>query len=186
MFEFDDEGGRKVYHAFGARAGYLRQLNERAQVEATYEYKARRFSPIFSENIQGDFRAVSLFGNYALAPGLLGYGSLIWRESEARQQIFHYREKAARLGIFKNFSGQVTVNAAYGWRGRQAKIANAVFGRRQRDHKGSIYLNVSLPGYAWHGLTPTMTYEYRDNRSSIPHAYDYEKNRLVLGVSKVF
>lgn len=186
LFEFDEEGGRKVYHAFGARLGYMRQLNERAQVEAAYEYKARRFSPIFKDNLQGDFRSLSLFGNYAFAPGLTGYGSLTWRDSEAEQPIFHYREKAARIGIFKNFSGRVTVNAAYGWRVRQAQAANAVFGKRQRDHEGSIYLNVTLPGYAWHGLTPTATYEYRDNRSTIPHAYAYEKHRLTLGVNKVF
>ena len=102
------------------------------------------------------------------------------------QEIFFHRERAARVGVFKNFSGQVTVNAAYGWRERQAKAANAVFGKRQRDHEASLYLNVALPGHAWQGLTPTMTYEYRNNRSSIPHAYNYAKNRLTLGFSKNF
>ena len=31
-----------------------------------------------------------------------------------------------------------------------------------------------------------LTYEYRNNRSSIPHAYDYEKNRITLGFNKTF
>ena len=47
-------------------------------------------------------------------------------------------------------------------------------------------MNVSLPGYAWQGMTPTLSYEYRKNRSSIPHLYTYEKNRLTLGFTKVF
>ncbi|WP_159916578.1 surface lipoprotein assembly modifier [Pantoea sp. 18069] len=186
LFEFNEEGGRKIYHAFGARLGYMRQLTQRTQLEASYEYKERRFSALFAENLQGDFKSLSLFGSYVIAPGLQAYASLAVRKSEAQQPIFFYREKSARLGIFKNFSGQVTVNAAYGWRERQAQAANAVFGRRQRDHEGSLYLNVALPGHAWQGLTPTMTYEYRDNRSSIPHAYSYEKNRLTLGFHKAF
>lgn len=186
LFEFNEEGGRKIYHAFGARLAYMRQLTQRTQLEASYEYKARRFSTLFAENLQGDFKSLSLFGSHVIAPGLQAYASLAVRESAARQHIFFHREKAARVGIFRNFSGQVTVNAAYGWRGREAKAANTVFGKRQRDHEGSLYLNVTLPGRAWHGLTPTLTYEYRDNRSSIPHAYNYEKNRLTLGFSKTF
>lgn len=186
LYEFNAEGSRKIYHAFGARLGYMHQLTQRTQLEASYEYKQRRFSPLFAANLQGDFKSASLFGSHFIAPGLQGYASLSWRESAAQQEIFFHRERAARVGVFKNFSGQVTVNAAYGWRERQAKAANAVFGKRQRDHEASLYLNVALPGHAWQGLTPTMTYEYRNNRSSIPHAYNYAKNRLTLGFSKNF
>lgn len=186
LYEFSGEGDRKIYHALGARLGWMHQWTPRTQFEISYEYKKRHFSARFVENLQGDFQSLSLFGSHVLAPGLQAYGSLTWRESAARQQIFHYREKAARLGLFKNFSNQVTVNAAYGWRERQAQAANAVFGRRQRDHEASLYLNVSVPGHAWQGLTPTMTYEYRDNRSSIPHAYAYAKNRVTLGFNKTF
>ncbi|SHE55473.1 Tetratricopeptide repeat-containing protein [Lampropedia hyalina DSM 16112] len=186
LFEYDREGGRKIYHAFGVRASFTRQLNERAQVEASYEFKARHFSPQFSENLQGHLQSFSLFGTYAFKPDLAAYGSLSWRESDARLPIFAYREKVARLGIYKAFGNQVTVNAAYGYRQKQAEADNAVFGRRQRDHEGSIYLNLALPGYQWQGFTPTASYEYRDNRSSIPHAYSHQKNRLTLGVRKDF
>lgn len=186
LFEFNEEGGRKIYHAFGARLSYMRQFTPRTQVEASYEYKTRHFSPLFAANLQGDFQALTFFGSHMLAPGWQAYGSLSWRESAAQQKIFHYREKAARVGIFRNFSNQATLNAAYGWRERQAASANAVFGRRQRDLEGSLYLNVTLPAHAWNGLVPTVTYEYRDNRSSIPHAYSYEKNRVTLGFNKTF
>ena len=135
---------------------------------------------------EGDFRSLGLFGTYAFKPDLVGYANLLWRASDARQPIFAYREKIARLGIYKSFGNQVTVNAAYGWRHKRADAANMVFGKLQRDNERSLYLNVSLPGYAWHGLVPTATYEYRDNRSTIPHAYNYEKNRLTLGFNKVF
>lgn len=186
LFEYDREGGRTVYRALGVRLGFTRQLGERAQVEASLEAKARRFSPLFKQNLQGDFRALTLFGQYALAPDLLAYGSLAWRGSDARQPIFAHRERAARLGLFKSFGGRVTLNLAYGWRQRRARAVNAVFGRRQHDREGSLYLNLSLPGHRWQGLTPVLTYEYRNNRSSIPHAYGYEKSRVTLGFNKVF
>ena len=186
LFEFDREGGRKLYHAFGLRASFTQQLGQRAQVEASYEYKARHFADAFADNLEGDFRSLGLFGTYAFKPDLVGYANLLWRDSDARQPIFAYREKIARLGIYKSFGNQVTVNAAYGWRHKRADAANMVFGKLQRDNERSLYLNVSLPGYAWHGLVPTATYEYRDNRSTIPHAYNYEKNRLTLGFNKVF
>lgn len=185
LFEYDREGGHKAYHAFGFRTSISRQLSPRAMLEASYETKYRHFAQRL-ESLEGDFRSMGLFGQYVIRPDLLVYGSLAWRESGARLGIFAYREKSARLGIYKSFGGKVAVSMAYGYRQRQADEAVALFEKRQRDHEGSLYVNVSLPGYAWHGMTPTLSYEYRKNRSSIPHLHTYEKNRLTLGFTKVF
>lgn len=186
LFEIDDEGGRRVYHALGMRVGLQRVLGPRAQVEASYEYKARRFASGL-ENLQGDLQSIGLFGSYVLRPDTLGYGSLNWRASGARLSVFAYHEQIARLGLHRSFfAGGVTLNVAYTHRRRQAQAANAVFGRRQRDHENGLYLQAALPGHQWQGLTPTLSYEYRDNRSSIAHAYNFQKNRLTLGFSTVF
>lgn len=186
LVEIDLEGGREIYRAVGLRAGYTRQLGDRAQVEASVEYKARRFAPALAENLEGDFRSVSLFGQYALPQGWLVFGQLMWRENEARQAVFAFREQIGRIGLHKAITDRATVSVAYARREKRAEAANAVFGKLQRDHEDSLYLNLALPGWRWQGLTPTLSYEYRNNRSTIAHAYNYEKNRLTLGVSAAF
>lgn len=185
LFEYDREGRHTAYHAIGFRTSFSRQLGQRARVEASYEYKNRDFASRFS-HLQGDSRSAGLFGSYVLRPDLLLYGNLIWRDNAARMRIYSYREKIARIGLYKSFANQVTVNVAYGYRQRQAEETYFLFGRRQRDHENSLYLNVTLPRYAWQGFTPTLTYERRDNRSTVPHAYNYVKNRFMLGFNKVF
>ncbi|WP_160142180.1 surface lipoprotein assembly modifier [Pigmentiphaga humi] len=185
LFELDLEGGREAYRAVGFRTSLNRQLNPRAMIEASYEYKHRDFTERL-QGLEGDFRSAMLYGQYAVRPDLLLYGVLTWRESDAGFGLFGYREQIARLGIVKSFNQKVTVNAAYSYRRRQAQEDYAIFGRRQRDHENGLYLSVSLPGYAWAGFTPTMSYEYRNNRSSIPHLYTYERNRFTLGFTKVF
>ncbi|MDH0865033.1 surface lipoprotein assembly modifier [Mitsuaria sp. GD03876] len=186
LLEVDLEGGREIYRAFGVRAAYTRPLGPRAQLEASLEYKARRFAPRFAASLEGDVRSASLFGQYVLPGGWLAFGHLMWRESEARETVFALREQVARVGINKSFADQASVSLAYGRREKRAEAANLVFGKRQRDHEDSLFLNVSVPRWGWQGLTPTLGYEYRNNRSSIPHAYNYEKHRLTLGVNAVF
>lgn len=185
LFEFNREGGQKIYHAWGLRAGIQRQLSPGVQLEASYEYKARQFARGL-ENLQGDTQSLMLFGSYALRSDLLLYSSLSWRFSDAHLPIFIYREKQARLGMYKSFAGQVTANVSYAYRHKHAEEANRVFGKRQRDREGSIYINLALPGHQWQGLTPSLTYEYRHNRSTIAHSYSYEKNRVTLGFNKLF
>lgn len=186
LFEYDNEGGREIYHAIGARASVSRPLGERAQIEASIEYKARRFAPRLEENLHGHLRSASVFGQYALPKGWIAFGHLLWRESDARLPIFAFHEGVARLGTYKSFDGQVSVNVAAGWRRKRADGINSFFGRRQRDIERSLYLNLTVPRYAWQRLTPTLTYEYRDNASNVAHAYNYEKHRLALGVNAVF
>ncbi|MGC3987374.1 MAG: surface lipoprotein assembly modifier [Pseudorhodoferax sp.] len=159
--------------------------NEQLQVEMGYEFKARRFSTAL-QNLQGDMHSVSMFANYALRADVALYGQLIWRDSDARMAVFAYRERIARLGVMVALGTDATMNLSYGYRGRSADAANAVFGKQQRDHENSIYVQLGLPGYAWAGLTPSVSYEYRNNSSTIAHAYNYEKSRLTLGMTKVF
>lgn len=185
LFEYAEEGGRRIYHASGVRTSLGRQLGERAQLEASYEYKARHFSSGL-QHLQGDFQSLGLFGSYALRADLALYGNLVWRRSDAQLDMFAYRERIVRLGFHKSFAGQLVLNAAYGHRQKQADGIHPVFGRRQRDHENSLYLSASLPGHSWQGLTPTVSYEVRDNRSNIAHAYSYEKSRIALGFNKVF
>lgn len=185
LFEYYEEGGRRIYHASGVRTSIGRQLGERAQVEASHEYKARHFTAGLQQ-LQGDFQSVGLFGSYALRADLTLYGNLVWRRNDAALDMFAYRERIARLGFYKSFAGQLLLNAAYGHRQKRAEGIHPLFGRRQRDHENSLYLSVSLPGHSWQGLTPSVSYEYRDNRSNIAHAYNHEKSRLTLGFNKVF
>ena len=186
LLEIDAEGGREIYRAAGLRAGYTRPIGDRAQVEASVEFKARRFAPRFEQNLAGDFRSAALFGQYALPRGWLAFGQLMWRESEAREAVFAYRERVARLGVFRAFADRSTLSITYARREKRAEAENVVFGKRQRDHEDSLYLNLAMPRLGAAGLTPTLSYEYRDNRSSIPHAYAFEKSRLTLGVNAVF
>ena len=185
LLEYQNEGGRKIYHALGLRTSFRQQLNRRSQLEASYEFKDRHFSSRL-ESLQGNLHSLSLFGNYVLYPNVLLYGNVAWRSSEARQAMFAYQEKTARLGIYKSFADAVLVNVSYGYRQKEADAINAIFGKRQRDHENSLYLHISLPRYRWHGLTPTLGYEYRNNRSNIAHVYSHEKNRLTLGFNKNF
>ncbi len=185
-FEYDNEGGHKAYHALGLRTSFRHQLTPRAQLEASLEYKDRHFSQRFAY-LQGNYRGASLFGIYWLHPNTQLYGMVTWRDSEAQSEILSYQEKIARLGIYKAFGEQLTFNLAYSFRRKQADAPNAFFnGRRQKDREHGIYLNITAPYLAWHGLTPTFSYEYRNNRSSIPHAYNFEKNRITLGLKKTF
>ncbi|RZS29898.1 tetratricopeptide repeat protein [Corticibacter populi] len=186
LFEFNREYGEKIYHAFGARASFRRQLTARAQVEASYEYKVRNFSRDY-QTLEGNFTGLSLFANYAVKPDLVAYGGLYWRDNEAQQSVYSYREKVARLGVYKSFAGQATLNVAYGHRLKVAEARNAIFGgRRQRDHENSLYVQATFPSLQWQGLTPAVSYEHRRNNSTIPHAYNYRKNRVTLGFNKVF
>lgn len=185
-FEYDNEGGHKAYHAFGMRTSFRRQLTPRALAELSYEYKNRHFSHNFSY-LQGNYQGISLFGVYWLHPSTQLYGNLMWRDNDAKQKVFAYREKIARVGIFKSFQNQITLNIAYTFRHKEAESSNAFFGgRRQRDNENGIYVGLTAPYLSWHGLTPTFSYDYRKNRSTIPHAYTFEKSRTMLGVSKIF
>lgn len=185
LFEYDREGGECAYQATGLRTNVTRQLGPRAQVELTHEYKRRNFSQAL-DYLEGDFRSLSLFGNYALRRNTVLYGGLIWRWNDARRDVFAYREDGFRLGWYQSYAGRVTTNLSYGYRRKRAEDIHSLFGERQRDREHSVYLHVSLPGFAWHGVMPTLSYEYRDNTSSIAHAYSFEKNRLTLGVNWSF
>lgn len=185
LLEYDREGGRKAYQAAGLRTSFTRQLGARAQVEASHEYKHRDFSRAL-EYLEGDFRGLSLFGNYALRRNTVVYGGLMWRRSDAQRPVFAYREEALRLGLYQSFADKVTTNVSYGYRRKLVAAEHPLFGERQRDREHSLYLNVSLPAYAWRGVTPTMSYEYRDNTSNIAHAYSFEKSRLSVGFNWVF
>jgi hypothetical protein len=185
LFEYAGEGGQRIYHAQGARLGFSRTLSARTQLEAMYEYRKRHFAQRLS-HLQGDAHSLLLFGNYALRNDLLLYGNLIARDNDARSAIFAYREGTARLGLYKSFAGKATLNLSYAYREKRAEAANAVFGKRQHDREDSVYLNLSVPAYAWRGLTPSLGYEYRNNRSNIAHVYSHEKNRVTLGISKTF
>ncbi|MGO3742280.1 surface lipoprotein assembly modifier [Kerstersia sp.] len=185
-FEYDNEGGHRAYHAFGLRTSFRHQLTPRAQVEASLEYKNRHFSDRFYY-LQGNYRSASLFGSYLLQPSMQLYGMLIWRDSDAQSKILAYHENIARIGVYKAFGEQLAINVAYGHRRKHADARNFVFnGRRQKDHENSIYLDITVPRLAWQGLTPSLSYEYRNNHSNIPHAYSYEKNRITLGLKKTF
>jgi|GEM_PF-1486458 len=184
-FEYDREGRYTAYRAAGIRASWRQQLSRRFQLEASLDYKHRDFSSHFGY-LQGDLRGVGLFGSYALRPDWVLYANLLYRESDAQNRVFAYGERIARIGVFKAFGNRFTVNLAYGYRQKRAEETYAFFGKRQRDHERSVYLNVTAPRWAWQGFTPMLTYEYRNNRSSIPHAYDYEKNRITLGFNKTF
>lgn len=186
LLEIDVEGGREIYRAAGVRAGLTRQIGDRAQVEASLEFKSRRFAQRYAENLEGNFRSAALFGQVALPRGWVAFGQLMWRQSDAREPVFAYREAVARLGVFTSFADRSTLSLAYARREKRADADNVVFGKRQRDHEDSLYLNLAMPRLGGQGLTPTLSYEYRDNRSSIPHAYAFEKSRLTLGVNAVF
>lgn len=184
-FEYDNEGCHKAYHAFGARTSFRRQLGDRAQLEFSYEYKDRHFASRL-KNLQGGFRSATLFGVYWLQPSMQLYGSLTWRDNDALLKTFAYQERVARLGIYKSFSNQLTLNLSYAYRQRRADEGYFLFGKRQKDHENSVYVGITLPGYNWQGITPTLSYEYRDNRSNIAHAYNYQRNRITLGLSRTF
>jgi tetratricopeptide (TPR) repeat protein len=185
-FEYDNEGGHRAYHSFGLRASFSRQLTPRAQLEASLEYKDRHFSDRFNF-LQGNYRSASLFGTYMLQPSMQLYGMLTWRDSDAESKTLAYHENIARVGIYKVFGDQLTVNLAYGHRRKHAEAANFLFnGRHQKDRENTIYLGITVPRLAWQGLTPSFSYEYRNNHSNIPHAYSYEKNRVTLGLRKIF
>lgn len=185
LFEYDREGGREIYQAFGVRAVLARQWRQRTELELSYEHKERDFSSAL-DSLEGDSRRLSVFANHALRRDLVIYGGLIMHDSDARLDMFAYRERIARFGVYKAVADLATVNLSYSYRKKVAKGRHAVFARRQRDHEGSVYLNITLPRLAWHGVTPALSYEYRDNRSSIAHVYRYKKSRVTFGLNKIF
>jgi tetratricopeptide (TPR) repeat protein len=184
-FEYDREGRYTIYRAPGLRLSWRHQLSHRSQLEASLEYKRRDFSSRYSY-LEGDLRGAGLFGIYEVWRGWMVFSNLLYRESDAETLIYAYREWISRIGFYKAFGNAFTLNVTYGHRYKKAAETYSLFVRRQRDHENSLYLTASIPRWSVHGFTPTLSYEYRKNNSSIPHAYNYEQSRITLGFNKKF
>lgn len=189
FYEFRSYANQSYKDAVGVRGEYARWLTPNHQLSLAAEYAKNTYEDY--PTLDGDSHLLSLTHIWLVNPKRFVYFGADTSQDNAQERHHAYHYKALRLGVGQEWGRGISsrLGLTVGKRDYQDK---AVIGNiipldivRQDDE---YTLSLSLWKRDWHfwGITPKLTYQYKEVDSNIPSMYSTQKNQLYVSFEKSF
>ncbi len=184
-FEYKHHAGNTEYHAIGAKIEWYWNITDQTTLNVELGHKKLTFQPLYHWK-DGSLFSSNFRLSHTIGDGAVLFGGGNWDYRHAQQPTVRYQQWGVNAGItgqlYSGINGSLFITLRKQQMGRYDPLLNA----RRQDNELISTASVTFPGTKIGGMTPSITFKHRHNRSNVNWLYSYDKNEVQIQLEKYF
>ncbi|CDL84013.1 porin family protein [Xenorhabdus szentirmaii] len=185
LFEYKQSAGKTEYYALGAKLEW--QWAMTAQTGLNVEISNKRLNYQQNDSVKNGSLSSSYFSlSHFINDKVILFGGGQWSYQDSQRPSSRYQQ----WGITAGIAGQIYsgINGSLVATLRQLRFAayNAVLEARRQDNEQIYTASIKFPKAKIVGMTPSLIFRHRHNRSNVDWLYSYDKNQVQIQLEKYF
>ncbi|WP_319939957.1 porin family protein [Xenorhabdus littoralis] len=185
LFEYKQRAGKAEYHAIGAKIEG--QWAMTAQTFLNVELTNKRLSYPQSYSFKDGELYSSYFSlSHIISNNIVLFGGGNWVYRDNQQPADRYQQWGVSAGIAGQFYPGIKGSLIATLRQQHFEAYSALLGAKRQDNEQIYTASIKFPNAKILGMTPSLTFQHRHNRSNVGWLYSYDKNEIQIQLEKYF
>ncbi|PHM73964.1 porin family protein [Xenorhabdus kozodoii] len=185
LFEYQQRAGNTEYHAIGAQAEWQWNVTEQTTLNVELKHKKLRYQPPYDRK-DGELSSSYLSLSHVINDKLILFGGGNWSYKNNQQPASRYQQWGVNAGIAGQLYPQINASLVASLRQQRFGAYSPLLGARRQDSEQTYTATVKFPAAKIWGMTPSLIFRHRHNRSNVSWLYNYDKNEIQIQLEKYF
>ncbi|MDC9588648.1 porin family protein [Xenorhabdus sp. XENO-10] len=185
LFEYQQHAGNTEYHAIGAKMEWQWFITNKTTLNIELEHKKLSYQPRYRKK-DGEHSSSYFNLSHAISEKLVLFGSGSWSYQNNQQPAMRYQQWKVNAGIAGQLYSHINGSLFFTLKKQQFGAYSPLLGARRKDNEQIYTASIKFPATKILGMTPSLTFRHRHNRSNVNWLYNYDKNEVQIQLEKYF
>ncbi|CAM3653030.1 porin family protein [Xenorhabdus thuongxuanensis] len=185
LFEYQQRAGNTEYHAIGAKIEWQWTITEQTALNVELGHKKLSYQPLYRRK-DGELSSSYFSLSHAINDKLVLFGGGNWSYRNNQQPTARYQQWGISAGIAGQLYSRINGSLLVTLRKQRFGAYSPLLGARRQDNEQIYTAAIKFPAAKILGMTPSLTFHHRHNRSNVNWLYSYDKNEVQIQLEKYF
>ncbi|OTA19232.1 hypothetical protein Xbed_02629 [Xenorhabdus beddingii] len=185
LFEYKQRAGNTEYHAIGAKIEWQWDITTQTSLNIELGHKKLSYQPRYRWK-DGELSSCYFSLSHAISKRLMLFGGGSWNYQNNQQAASRYQKWGVNMGIAGQLYSGINGSLFVTLKKQQFGAYSALLGAKRQDNEQIYTASIKFPVAKILGMTPSLTFRHRHNRSNVGWLYSYDKNEVQIQLEKYF
>lgn len=185
VWEWNQTGNHRLYHAAGARAEWQYSPKSNLGISIEAEHKKMNYAENYRHN-NGSLGSLYATLSYAPDANLWLYGGVDIQQRKTQEPANDYRQYGMRIGAVRQWGDTANLHINAALRRRNYAAFHPWLQVQRRDYEQIYSASLKIPRWKIGGFIPAFTFKHTRVNSNADWLAGYRKNEMMVKWSRFF